>query len=1010
MLSPSASPVPLKLSVDVQAVLPRELHGRELSPLAATQPQQARSPRKRHHTATSLHELRDILKFTALPENLTVQRLKTLYASCKRAQLLPRLRSSEFSVLISILGTLSISNPSNPATSSPTLSSNPSQPNIFLHRPALSMDPSSFTFQLNFAREVAADKRQYHELSDSDHYWLMLLKIARLRRDVDNVATRSAKDDARALDRIRMHYRQIRRHFRHADAHIPFLRVLIGTGKAPEAARWWCSYMLDFERASRSVFNVLWELVLEHGASLALSDKQAVLDVFRRRMDGIQRMGSSTPGPAVFSMAQGRVSVDEVIDVRHLVDTLDRLLRGLPRDEEENDAMGELWEWARAQAVQASEEASREDGVEGWSVLACLALSSSRRVIAPSIAEISGSGRYLDIQIVCMLSALDRSFGFARVRRGSILEDKQPAPLPITDLRGVVRRLWVMWSSSRTAVDRPRMVQRAVLAAFLRLSAVLEDGELMKRCGRYLEAHGLWDADTVRSARQIIGLGSDWWIAVVALLPSESVPQKISEMARLVGGRRDRRPLEAMAVRAVSSAKDWDPLVAYRIWLSARAARIKVPDEVVSTLGLALAPNYPHEAALVMKEGQISDEDAEAVLGRILRRVSSSRVTRLPKELSRLILTAMIHTWSNRFPPRELPIQLRGCVEYFLLMMPASGYSQSAVAFIQIIHYRDPSYFRTPFLRKMILRLMHHTQWKRAIWLANYVGLMNPEHARHWHEFVFRAVLLRREYGAPARLALRILPQMQDITPGSPRHILQTYATLPPRVASLHLTRPSGVGTRERPHTRVALNALVRAGRLRAAHLHLRSRSPSLPMQQRSVLGNIVLHGHVLDRRTRNRQHFQHVLRMLDSLVANEGAIPDRVTINILVKATLLWPRLADSVKLRMLFDQLVVSGYRSPSAPESRPFGTNPSGKQGTIPLPPSVSGPISFARHLRPMYKMFIRAFRSRGDREATRMVVSMLKEAKREAEEAHERRERARLRGRMRKARVLAKIQSE
>jgi hypothetical protein len=157
----------------------------EMHPSVTTPSKLGELPRQRHHAATSLHELRNVLSSSESIAGYTTQRLKFLYATVKRAQLLPRLQSSDFSKLISILGTLSTSAPCVRTSSTPAASRHPPH-NIFVYPPALSMGLSSFSLHLGFVREVFMDKRRYHEHTLSDHYWMMHLKIMQLQSRLGN--------------------------------------------------------------------------------------------------------------------------------------------------------------------------------------------------------------------------------------------------------------------------------------------------------------------------------------------------------------------------------------------------------------------------------------------------------------------------------------------------------------------------------------------------------------------------------------------------------------------------------------------------------------------------------------------------------------------------------------------------------------------------------------------------------------------------------------------------------
>jgi hypothetical protein len=124
--------------------------------------------------------------------------------------------------------------------------------------------------------------------------------------------------------------------------------------------------------------------------------------------------------------------------------------------------------------------------------------------------------------------------------------------------------------------------------------------------------------------------------------------------------------------------------------------------------------------------------------------------------------------------------------------------------------------------------------------------------------------------------------------------------------------------------------------------------------------------------------------------------VPDRITVNIILKALIAWRTAFDYQRLRALFDHMVRGGYPagiySPSHP---PFGTPLLRTSGTLALS-KLPLYISFEKHSKPMLKMFIKAFYLQNDVEAARTVVEILKIEQQKATLQRERRSMARLRG--------------
>ncbi|OBZ72057.1 hypothetical protein A0H81_07768 [Grifola frondosa] len=173
-----------------------------------------------------------------------------------------------------------------------------------------------------------------------------------------------------------------------------------------------------------------------------------------------------------------------------------------------------------------------------------------------------------------------------------------------------------------------------------------------------------------------------------------------------------------------------------------------------------------------------------------------------------------------------------------------------------------------------------------------------------------------------------------------------------------------------------AVRILVRAGRLRAAKQLYSEVCARQTPSVRTVMGNTILHGSMLHPSRRNARTMRKVLDVLNNLVKGCAFVPDRVTVNILVKTLLRWTKDIDAQKARVLFDRVIRSGYPTGTVEQgSVPFGTEAAASPQGFEIP-KLDSSISFVRHVRPLYKMFIKAFYLRGDVHAARTVVGILK----------------------------------
>ncbi|GJE94552.1 hypothetical protein PsYK624_107220 [Phanerochaete sordida] len=146
--------------------------------------------------------------------------------------------------------------------------------------------------------------------------------------------------------------------------------------------------------------------------------------------------------------------------------------------------------------------------------------------------------------------------------------------------------------------------------------------------------------------------------------------------------------------------------------------------------------------------------------------------------------------------------------------------------------------------------------------------------------------------------------------------------------------------------------------------------------QHRTALGNTILHASATRGTQAQAARVRRVLGTFRRLRDEQGFVPDRVTTNVLVGALLRWSAAVDAAGVRALFDRMVRSGYPAGDAcaPGAGPFRTPVA--DGVRFEVPEVAAPIQYAAHVRPLYKMFVKALYLRGDAEGARVIVGILK----------------------------------
>ncbi|KAF9813500.1 hypothetical protein IEO21_05537 [Rhodonia placenta] len=198
-----------------------------------------------------------------------------------------------------------------------------------------------------------------------------------------------------------------------------------------------------------------------------------------------------------------------------------------------------------------------------------------------------------------------------------------------------------------------------------------------------------------------------------------------------------------------------------------------------------------------------------------------------------------------------------------------------------------------------------------------------------------------------------------------------------------------------------AVGVLIRARRMRAAKRMYERLRDAQSESSRTAIGNHILYSSLLAKSRRNARRVRKGLDTLNQLTNKFGFVPDRVTVNVLLVGLMRWTSVVDREKLRVLFDHMVRSGYPTGGLHFRSvvPFGTAaPTTQMLNI---PEVHSSLSYAKHVRPLYKMFIKAFHRRGDKVAVGVVIKILKAVEAEAVDQSEQRGLARAEGIRRKS---------
>jgi len=403
----------------------------------------------------------------------------------------------------------------------------------------------------------------------------------------------------------------------------------------------------------------------------------------------------------------------------------------------------------------------------------------------------------------------------------------------------------------------------------------------------------------------------------------------------------------------------------------------------------------------LLNDPSLSREHVEFLLGASLRifqvRKYESADTHLVKHLAQIAC----NLYAEERPPGSLKYPLR----YFFSVMIWTRNTSVAVELITSVHKSAPEFFTARLIHRLQRQLIRCREISSALKLYHEFSggsvVENRPRALDGirHKLTVKA-LRSGAYKQARRVDGRRPTQFSSIT--RRETLLQVVGLRGfPSSSSLHRSvrlLVAHAGTHD-AILRDAISTLVKHRRLYAARALYAKVHASLDPKTRVAVGNIILHGSLLKNSLRNGRLVRHVLQTKDLLVKHYGFVPDRTTINIILKALLQWKAMVDAGRVRRLFDQMVRDGCPVPDhwcRQYGVPFGSPPrSASAGGFSIP-SLSASISFSRHVRPMYKMFIKSFFLRNDRVAARTVVGILKEVQRAEMEERERRNRARRQG--------------
>ena len=894
----------------------------------------------------------------------TANTIRSLYHSAEQRSQLGDLSAREFSVLISLFGSLSLSTPTQPYCS------------IYAHPFTQAISeryPRGLcrSYWSMVARLVHAKVSLYPNLGPSDCYYAMRGQLAGLLKTVHSIKTQGAlyyscfqidclmllsappPHGSPFLSKARYYYKRLRRFTPHPHASLPYIQALLQfprhTGEAMAEIR---SLIAEQSYSDPMLLECLWQLVLQPIGWSTEAARSRLLQALSSRVRQTLTVVANSTLPD---------SPDDPANTMPLTieDLVYMLTKAISCDVNINGHIHRRYQYLIRWSLEAvisefSLDANAPGSVDSaWSQLQYISAARSLSLDALEDLVQGNSEGGWSWKAVCVLARLK-----------TILDARDPDEhytvrqrvMEANGVQSLLRRLWFKWTASYESeppIFRP--LSPVIAGSFLKFAERTKDVGFVELIWPYLRRNGsLSTRDVVVDyclAAIVCGLDVEH-VLFVAL--AQVLPVSRSSM------------LKDVIVRLV----DVNLTMARQVWAFGERSRIVIESDALHALALKyVADGFLEEASVFLSDPRLNLSIKLDILDTILQRsLSVDRtfpLSRLFASISKVVYT-MVRS-------HQLPPTASESLEEHILLGLAVHRSPWLSVTLWTIHRCWPRFFSHRFLLAAADEFIRQRRFRLALRLLGRGNTLDDD--------THRRVCLSLVHGGAGRRAVLFL---QHSTRTDNRlHSLRSLARLSRfqhvkaiRLRALRL--PKLVSKTIHPaETAIAMKLLTIAGRVRSSNLLFEARERWPVNANHTAVGNTLIHASMMDGpRRRQARQMRKTLETMNRLVNEQGFVPDRVTVNILIKAMLRWTKAVNAKAVRALFDRMVRSGYPVADAlpPGFTPFGTDTSsGAQFQV---PEMSSPISYSAHVRPLYKMFIKALYVRRDGDGARRIVGILK----------------------------------
>jgi hypothetical protein len=815
-----------------------------------------------------------------------------------------------------------------------------------------------------FMLDVLGDKENLgYDLEEVDRYWMMLalLKTAAHGSTLSGERTiifhfnpltpcMVAVSTREVLSLANFQYLKIR-HQPHSEIHMPYFRTLLSLNrKCSLTALKYLSDLLKLHPGTASNYSgLLWQASAQNGHDLPLQLKAEILDMVYTR---------ATSPPSVTQLSPLRGNQLKTYSVSQLGFILSSVLfPGYSPEFSPNF----LKQWAVKQVMEAFAPSLPVD--ERWDNFLLLSVSRlSRESSVASELSLNSAWRTKNTvwSTILMLAILEQTFSVMKLD-----------VLLRTEVQGILRPLWRVWKEidiSCTPID----ITRSVVAGFFRIAALSIDKPLTDGCFRYCKEHSLW---TNRTGEESVMSAQTAYVIAAYVMASASCRGRdwsdiFSSISSAFPGTqwRDQVMTELVILYASQDVKTGANLISF-----SQANGISPSISAVRVLSLALVATQKWDLLVpFLWEPRFPREHIEHLLVSFLRVFQTQRRELADASLVEVLGKRMLKLYAH-LPPAPTS---RYPIRYFFTVMVATRYGSMAVDIIEAIHHSNPGFFTMRVFARLARQLVAHGEPRVALRLLR---LAESGAASRSLDDMRRKLTMALHNSGAHNMARKA---SGHITRRTRREMLiraVNFHRIPTdRFKKLRIVPIASKVPEDGPTIRHAVSLLVNANRPYTARKLFARSFYKLDSKLCTVIGNIILHSPSRSLKERNGRLVRQTLRIKDFLMDHYGFVPDRTTLNIILKTLFKWRTGIDSQKLKRLFDQVIRQGY--PASEKWHqwhgvPFGTPPSSPE--LLSFPSLTSHISFEKHVRPMYKMFIKAFYLRNDVHAAKKVVGILKE---------------------------------